>query len=84
MSATLKPLSRTTRRLIGFGRGVRLQASDRLAKRIGMADEVATLPGRQQDVGARLIDRLTRGANALDLERQVVERRRWIAGGILG
>jgi hypothetical protein len=44
-----------------------------------MADEEALCPGRQQDVGARLIDRLTRGANALDRERQVVERRRSIA-----
>ena len=101
-------MSRTTRRLSGFGatastsasisagvlwtrreehvrarRGVRLQTSVRFAEGIGMAD-VVTLGSRgQQHVLAGSIDRLSRGADALDRDWQIVERRRRITSGVL-
>src|SRR5262245_49011235 len=48
-----------------------------------MADVVALGPGCQQDVIARSIDRLSRGADALDRDWQLVQRRCRIAGCIL-
>src|SRR5258708_28531136 len=43
-----------------------------------LADEETLCPGRQQDVGTRLIYRLAGSAHTLDGERQFVKRRRWI------
>jgi hypothetical protein len=39
-----------------------------------MADVIALGPGGQHHVGARPIDRLPRGTDALDRDRQIVER----------
>jgi hypothetical protein len=65
------------RRIVGTRRekyvctrvGIRLQASGRLAKRIGMANEVALRSGGEQDVGTGPIKCLTCSANAFNCER---------------
>ncbi len=68
---------------IGACLGVGREAADGFAERIGMPDEVALCTCGKQNAGARGVDGGARGFDSFNRERQIVERLRRIAGGVL-